>query len=106
MDGSEIAACRRSWSDILSGPPAQTANQDVRPAFLGQEGGGRTRNERRMQDRDPLAYSRSKTVQTMGGSSVNDRQGIIKLVSDIQKGARRMNLYVLTHIVMYIKDVE
>ena len=40
------------------------------------------------------------------GTEVNDRQGIIKLVSDIQKGARRMNLYVLTHIVMYIKDVE
>jgi hypothetical protein len=69
MDRREIAPYNRSWSEVVSGHPAQTVVQGARRVSRLNEGARRTRNERRMQDRDPLAYSRSKTVQTMGGSS-------------------------------------
>src|SRR5579885_2605324 len=83
MDQTEIVAYKRSWRDVLIGPPAQTAVQGVRPRSRPTEGARRPWNERRWPGRNSLAYFQAKTVQTMGGSSI-DRIRHQALATDIQ----------------------
>ena len=69
MDGVEIVAYKRSWSEMLSGAPAPMAVRGTRSLPRPTQGPGRPQNERRLPDRNSLAYFRTKPVQTMGGSS-------------------------------------
>lgn len=68
MDRWVIAPYKRSWSDVLSLPRAQTTTCGARPAPLGEQAGKRTQKERRTWGRDPLADiiqdERNKVVET------------------------------------------
>jgi hypothetical protein len=69
MDQREIAPYNRSWSEVVSGPQAQTMQFAAQAVSEGEHRSRRTPNERRRPHKDPLAYFRRKPVQTMGGSS-------------------------------------
>ena len=65
MDRVEIGAHRPCVKVDVKGPTLAHGYF----ASLSPQGGGNRHNERRSYGDNPLAYFRSKTVQTMGGSS-------------------------------------
>jgi hypothetical protein len=78
MGQQAIAFYNRSWSEVLRCRRAQTTNRRARPVPEGEDHCRRISNERRRQDRDPVAYCRRKPVQTMGGTSGIIRDGSSK----------------------------
>jgi len=69
MDRGRIVAYKRSWREDFVGRVAQTLLSATQPSFLCSGMRKRNNQERRSHDVDSIAYFRSKTVQSMGGSS-------------------------------------
>jgi len=69
MDRGRSVAYKRSWRENFVGRAAQTLPSTTQPSFLSSGMRKRDNWERRFYDVDSIAYFRSKTVQSMGGSS-------------------------------------
>ena len=70
MDRGRSVAYKRSWRENFVGRAAQTLPSTTQPSFLSSGMRKRDNWERRFYDVDSIAYFRSKTVQSMGGSSL------------------------------------
>jgi hypothetical protein len=76
MASGQIVAYKRSWSESLKGRETQTVKTANQPLFLYSRIRQRDDQERMPHDVGSIAYLRSKTVQSMGGSSTDRVWGL------------------------------